>query len=149
MNRGRIEQVGSPAEVYDQPATQFVASFIGHSCHFEATVGTPPGTLSAHGVTLAADAARSLVYGTKVMAFIRPEHVALTPLSLSAATGLHARVTGLEYLGPVCRVALEAGPLKLLAAVAPAEMAGLGLVMGAEVAARLPADRLMVFPDDV
>jgi iron(III) transport system ATP-binding protein len=149
MSRGRIEQVGSPAEVYDQPATQFVASFIGHSCQFEATVGAPPGALAAQGVTLAADAARPLVYGTRVTAFIRPEHVALAPLGASVDGGLPARVTGLEYLGPVCRVALEAGPLKLLASVAPADMAGLGLAMGAELVARLPADRLMVFPQDV
>ena len=31
FNRGRIEQIGSPAEVYERPATQFVAGFVGHS----------------------------------------------------------------------------------------------------------------------
>ncbi|MET3287695.1 UNVERIFIED_CONTAM: spermidine/putrescine transport system ATP-binding protein [Brevibacillus sp. OAP136] len=42
MNKGRIEQIGSPAEIYDRPATRFVADFIGES-----------NMLLEHGVTIA------------------------------------------------------------------------------------------------
>ncbi len=57
-------------------------------------------------------------------------------------------MTGTEFLGPVCRLSLEAGPLRLLAAVSPQELAALNAVPGADVAATLPADRIMVFAED-
>jgi hypothetical protein len=62
---------------------------------------------------------------------------------------LFGRITALEYLGAVCRVALDAGGLSLLAAVAPADVAVLEAAPGAEVAAMLPPERLMVFAEDV
>ena len=58
-------------------------------------------------------------------------------------------MTGLEFLGPVCRLSLEAGPLRLLAAVVPSDLAALGALPGAELAATLPPEHLMVFVEDV
>jgi ABC-type Fe3+/spermidine/putrescine transport system ATPase subunit len=43
MNRGRIEQVGEPTELYETPATAFVAQFIGESNRLEGTIGTGDG----------------------------------------------------------------------------------------------------------
>jgi iron(III) transport system ATP-binding protein len=149
MSRGRIEQIGTPAEVYDTPATPFVASFIGHSSRFEAVVDSPPGSIVARGHRLGASAARPLLYGARVTAFIRPEHVTLHRADAAPPGALAGRVTALEYLGAVCRVALEADGLSLLATVAPAEIAVLEATPGAAVAAVLPPDRLMVFPEDV
>jgi iron(III) transport system ATP-binding protein len=149
MSRGRIEQIGTPAEVYDAPASPFVAAFIGHSSRFEALVDSPPGFLVARGNRLAATASRSLLYGARVTVFIRPEHVRLHRADAAPPGALTGRVTALEYLGAVCRVSVEAGGLSLLAAVTPQEIAALGAMPGAEVSAVLPADRLMVFPADV
>ncbi len=42
MSNGRIEQIGTPAQVYDTPASPFVAGFIGHSSRFDAVVIPPP-----------------------------------------------------------------------------------------------------------
>ncbi|MBR0649609.1 ATP-binding cassette domain-containing protein [Roseomonas terrae] len=149
MSRGRIEQIGSPAEIYTQPATPFVASFVGHSSRIEAVVDTPPGTVVAQGVRLPATGARLMLYGARVVCFIRPEHVRLHPHDAAPAGALMATVTGLEFLGPVVRLSLEAGPLRLLASIPPADLAALGSLADGKVAVTLPPEHLLVFPDDV
>ncbi|MBR0680383.1 ATP-binding cassette domain-containing protein [Roseomonas eburnea] len=149
MSRGRIEQIGTPAEVYDRPASPFVAGFIGHSSRFEAMVDSPAGSILAQGIRLQAEAARHLLYGSRVLVFVRPEHVALHPASAAPPGALPAQVTGLEFLGPVCRVSLQAGPLALMASAAPAELMDLAAEPSAQIAVTLPPERLMVFPEDV
>jgi iron(III) transport system ATP-binding protein len=149
MSRGRIEQIGTPSEVYDRPTSPFVASFIGHSSHFPATVDSPGGMIVASGHRLAADAARPLLYGARVTVFIRPEHIRLERPEAATPGALSVRVTGIEFLGSVCRIALEAGALRLLAALSPDAFAALGAEPGGALAATLPPDRLMVFPEDV
>ena len=149
MSRGRIEQIGTPAEIYDRPATPFVAGFIGHSTRFDAVVDSPPGMLVAGDLRLAAEAARPLLYGTRVTCFIRPEHVRLDRVDVAPPGAITARVTGLEFLGPVCRLSLEAGALRLLAAIVPSDLATLGAVPGADLAVTLPPGHLMVFAEDV
>jgi ABC-type sugar transport system ATPase subunit len=74
LDRGRLQQVGTPQEVYDRPATAFVAQFIG----------TPPMNLLAPG-TLGTSGVRM---------GIRPEH-----LKLSADGPLRAEVRQVEHLG--------------------------------------------------
>jgi iron(III) transport system ATP-binding protein len=149
MSRGRIEQIGTPSEVYDRPTSPFVASFIGHSSHFPATVDSPGGMIVASSHRLAADAARPLLYGARVTVFIRPEHIRLERPEAATPGTLSVRVTGIEFLGSVCRIALEAGTLRLLAALSPDAFAALGAEPGGALAATLPPDRLMVFPEDV
>ncbi|HWT09081.1 MAG TPA: putative 2-aminoethylphosphonate ABC transporter ATP-binding protein [Roseomonas sp.] len=149
MSRGRIEQVGTPAEIYDAPATRFVAGFVGHSSRFDAVVDAPAGLLAAHGLRLRADAARPLLYGTRVLVFIRPEHVALHRLTEAPPEALPARVTAIEFLGPVCRLSLNLGTLTLSAAATPGEVLALAAMPGGQVAVTIPPDRPMVFAEDV
>lgn len=89
-----------------------------------------------------------MLFGARVTAYVRPEHVRLDRPETASAGALPVRVTGIEFLGSVCRLALEAGPLRLLAAGPPDAFAALGAEPGAELAATLPPDRLMVFPED-
>ncbi len=51
MNEGRIEQVGTPDEVYDQPATPFVLQFLGDVNLFHGRLGHAPGGVTADGPT--------------------------------------------------------------------------------------------------
>ncbi len=148
MSRGRIAQTGTPAEVYDAPADPFVASFVGRASHFEAVVDSPPGMLRAGPHRLEAEAARPLLFGTPVTCFLRPEHLRLNRLADAPAGSLQAVVTAVEFLGPVCRVSLDAPPLRLLATVTPDALAALGAEPGATLAASLPAAHLMVFPEE-
>ncbi|MFG2097338.1 ABC transporter ATP-binding protein [Streptomyces sp. NPDC048612] len=84
MNGGRVEQLGAPADLYENPATTFVANFLGTSNLIEAEVVETGGEellLKAVDTTLRLPAARCRAAarkGEKVLAGIRPEKVSLT-----------------------------------------------------------------------
>jgi ABC-type sugar transport system ATPase subunit len=81
MNTGRIEQVGTPLELYHRPANRFVAGFIGSPAmnFFDATVSTANGTAVAvkldAGATVPLSLRRLVAPGTRVVLGIRPEHL--------------------------------------------------------------------------
>ena len=150
MSRGRIEQIGTPEAIYRSPATPFVAGFVGRSVHFDAVVDTPPGLLVAEdGLRLMADAARPMLYGARVRVFIRPEDVRLGAEAAAMPTPFRATVAHLEFLGPVCRLTLEAGRRVLEADLPPDQVQALGAVPGATLPVAVPAGRVLVFPNDV
>src|SRR5258708_21952524 len=79
MKDGRISQLATPREIYEQPADPFVADFIGTSNFLAGTAGaTVDGRLTvtlAGGRHLMVDALRPLASGTKVIVAVRPEKV--------------------------------------------------------------------------
>jgi putative spermidine/putrescine transport system ATP-binding protein len=95
FSQGRIEQVGSPAEVYEQPATRFVAGFVGTS-------------------NLLTGAVAETVVGSAGTYTVRPEKIRLadpdSPVAGDETTAL-GRIRTVVYLGPDTRyvVALDAG----------------------------------------
>jgi iron(III) transport system ATP-binding protein len=145
MSQGRIEQIGTPEEIYSAPASPFVAGFVGRSAHFTAKVHTPAGHITAHGLVIPAMAAGPLLYGEEVEVFVRPEDVELYPLNEKSAGCFEAQISGLEFLGPVCRISLEANGLRFEADVAPSLTATLGAVPGARLLARFRPERVMIF----
>jgi len=149
MSRGRIEQVGTPEEIYRRPATAFVAGFVGRSSRFDATVEAPPGMLLADGKRIPCEAARNLLYGSTVTAFVRPEDVRMGRAAAALPEGLDATVTHVEFLGPVCRIGLQAGHLALEAECPTDQLGALGAEPGAQLPVAIPAERVLVFPDDV
>ncbi|MER6025585.1 ABC transporter ATP-binding protein [Streptomyces sp. NPDC001851] len=84
MNAGRVEQLGSPTDLYENPQTTFVANFLGTSNLIEAEVDTRNGddiVLKAAGGKLVLPEARCsapTTAGGKVLVGIRPEKIALT-----------------------------------------------------------------------
>jgi spermidine/putrescine ABC transporter ATP-binding subunit len=68
MNRGRIDQLGSPADVYERPRTRFTATFVGETNLFER---------SSNGGTFVSDGLAIQVPGPGVAASVRPERVAV------------------------------------------------------------------------
>ncbi|MGW3205461.1 ABC transporter ATP-binding protein [Streptomyces sp. NPDC001135] len=84
MNAGRVEQLGSPTDLYENPQTTFVANFLGTSNLIEAEVDTKNGddiVLKAAGGKLVLPEARCsapTTAGGKVLVGIRPEKIALT-----------------------------------------------------------------------
>ena len=149
MSRGRVEQVGTPEEVYRHPASAFVAGFVGRSSMIEAKVGANPGTLEAAGHTLPADAARGLLYGAEVLAFVRPEDVRLGEAARGEPGAIPMQVVHVEFLGATCRVSLEAGRLRLEADATAEVLRAAGALPGASVAVSVPSAAVMVFPADV
>jgi iron(III) transport system ATP-binding protein len=149
MSRGHVEQVGTPEDVYRAPASAFVAGFVGRSSAFDAKVEATPGTLDVHGTILPADAARGILYGTPVRAFVRPEDVRLGRHATALAGAMEAEVTHLEFLGATCRITLERPHLRIEADASPDLVREIGAVPGARLPMALPADRLLVFRTDV
>ncbi|WP_394790290.1 ABC transporter ATP-binding protein [Rhodoferax sp.] len=102
MNQGVIEQLGAPQEIYERPASVFVADFMGSPAMnfipFEAALPrgatSAPVGVAALGLPAVCEAvaARSLLYG------VRPEHVRLAPES-----AFRAEVLSTEYLG-TCQI---------------------------------------------
>ena len=106
MSAGRIEQVGTPFEIYNFPATAFVASFVGTLNAVEARIadaGDRQLTLSGSPITTASDVSGSA--GELVTVAIRPEMITLD--GTGEADGhnrLAAMVDDVAFLGAVVRV---------------------------------------------
>jgi spermidine/putrescine ABC transporter ATP-binding subunit len=95
MNRGRIEQIGEPAELYETPATGFVAQFIGESNRLEGTIdagdGGRPTLITRSGLRLPARSGGAPI-GEAAVLFLRPERIAIGPDGGAAGGG--TTVTG-------------------------------------------------------
>jgi iron(III) transport system ATP-binding protein len=101
MNEGRVEQVGTPEQVYDEPATPFVADFIGVMNFLEASV-EDPGAVRVEAYSIAADT-HAWAKGTPVSCAVRPEDVSVG----EPGRGLPATVTEAESLGAFVRLYLR------------------------------------------
>jgi sulfate transport system ATP-binding protein len=101
MNKGCIEQVGPPEELFHRPATEFVANFLGTVNLFHGRV--EDGTLRVGGLALPADGAPD---GQEGRAFIRPHDLDLHPATNGHGGYLEAHVLRVQTTGPVVRVEL-------------------------------------------
>ncbi len=100
MNEGRIEQIGSPEEIYRQPASRFVADFIGDSNFLE--VERRDGRVVARdGAEVPAPAGD----WKRAVLMVRPECVRLE--QAGAGAGMGGRVLKRSFLGSFMRIALE------------------------------------------
>jgi len=143
MNHGRIEQCGSPEEIYQQPATEFVARFIGGTNLLKGTAAGD-NTVTCPGVTLRCGQGRTAPQGETAVS-VRLHDVEL----LRAADGAgptniaRGRVVRQVYLGASrdYLVALEAGP-QIRATTA----AGIDIAAGSEVWVRFPIESCRALP---
>ena len=98
MNRGVVEQLGSPQEVYDRPASVFVADFIGapsmNFIPFYGGYATGARQVSIGEARIAVPPLAESVSDRELLCGVRPEHV-----RFDAASALRAEVLGSEYLG--------------------------------------------------
>jgi putative spermidine/putrescine transport system ATP-binding protein len=103
FNQGRVEQIGTPEELYDKPATRFVAGFIGDTNFISGrALAVSDGICeieTAAGRTRAI-AGEGLVAGAAVSVAVRPERMVLSS-SLDSAVGLDGSITDIIYLGMV------------------------------------------------
>lgn len=111
MSQGRVEQIGTPEEIYHQPASVFVAGFIGSANLMPGTVasladGTAMVTLSA-GVTVSARiASPGFVTGGPATVMLRPERLHLSQ-DEPGGDHLKVRVTDLIFQGPAVRTVVQ------------------------------------------
>ncbi|MBC2860876.1 putative 2-aminoethylphosphonate ABC transporter ATP-binding protein [Stappia sp. 28M-7] len=145
MSKGHIEQIGTPQQLYREPATAFVADFIGRMNVLPLDPGTAGG-FSFGGVPLevATHANGGKGPATPAALGIRPEAVALTDVGTSGANILPASVRSVSFLGNITRVELE--PENRPETGIVAELHGTAAIpeAGARLAVSLPADALRV-----
>ena len=107
MNAGRIEQLGSPAEIYELPRTVFVANFLGQS---NLIAGERTGVLgdivevTAHGQVFGIPASRTSAPGVSVFVGVRPEKMTVVDLAdehqvPTGANRIRGRVSDVSYTG--------------------------------------------------
>jgi spermidine/putrescine transport system ATP-binding protein len=112
MNRGRVQQVGDPEDVYERPATTFVAGFIGVSNLMPATVAGPGEVRLDQGPTVEARA-NGFSSGERCQAVVRPEKLRIDAVDLAASANGAPRVEGTVesslYLGTSTQIAVDLG----------------------------------------
>jgi spermidine/putrescine transport system ATP-binding protein len=112
MNHGRVEQLDTPAAIYERPATRFVAGFIGLTNLLRGVVeGREGGALvvrTADGARLRAEAADPAVPGTAVEVAVRPEKIQMAVEEPRGADNcVEGRVAAFVYQGVVTEYQVE------------------------------------------
>jgi len=113
MNRGIVEQIASPQEIYDRPATMFVASFIGsppmNFVRFEGALQRGDRVLRISGASVAVPEIHEDGVAGQLALGVRPEHV-----TFADDAPIRGRVFGTEYLGTtqIVTVDIEQGQVK-------------------------------------
>jgi multiple sugar transport system ATP-binding protein len=143
MSQGEILQIGAPIEVYDRPATRFVASFIGSPAmnFLPAEGGVAPGArqIRVNGATIGMPEALESLNQPEAIVGARPEHI-----RIADDGALRGRVFAVEYMGArqLVTVDTEAGRLRVRAPntvrVSHGDVVGLNF----------DAERLVVFHPD-
>lgn len=115
MSRGRIEQIGTPVEIYRTPRNRFVAEFLGSSNLFGGKVATIDGATirvqtSSMQATVPANPLRQFAVGDEI-AFVVPEdRIRILPEDQGAAeNSVSASVIGEEFVGATMRLYADAG----------------------------------------
>jgi spermidine/putrescine transport system ATP-binding protein len=146
MSRGRVEQLGTPREVYEHPETTFVADFLGVPNLMRARI-LGDGRVDVGGTMLRATSADPKATGV-VRLTIRPERVRIEPPATGGENRVPATIDRFVYLGSTTQVfvALSSGDR------VQALVANSGDVeeydVGAAVTAHLPADALRILTDE-
>ncbi len=147
MNLGKIEQLGTPQEVYEQPATPFVEDFIGRVLRFRGSVAEKDadalvveldGVPDARLRVAASDEPVSV--GSSVLVAIRPEDLQLH--DGPGANVLRCAVENVLYLGAECELLLRAGDVAYTHVVSRSLLPDLGRT----IELFLPPRRLRVWP---
>jgi putative spermidine/putrescine transport system ATP-binding protein len=113
MSKGRMEQVGEPFEIYNNPATGFVASFVGQLNRLPVTIDDPAlGRLRFGRYELRTTSMIELPAGTEVSLMMRPEEITLDAEEENVLDGTVENVT---FLGSIVRVQVAVGGSKLIA----------------------------------
>jgi iron(III) transport system ATP-binding protein len=146
MNQGAIEQVGTPMQVYRDPATPFVADFVGR-------VNALPARLEPGGLRLGArrfdctlDGA--VTAGADVRVYLRPEDVLARPIAPDDSNVFEAEIDKIEFLGSYCLVRVKSADLgehRLTVYLSLNFLAEQNLEVGGRLPLRLLPDRMRVF----
>ena len=144
MNQGVIEQVGSPMEIYREPASPFVVDFVGKANVLAGKI-TAPGVLTVGNLVLAC--AQCINVGDAVKAYLRPEDIVARPIAAGDANVFDALIDKIEFLGSYClvRVSIAGLPLPLTVYLSLNFLAEQMLQPGSHLKLRILTERLRLF----
>ena len=146
MHGGRIQQLGAPREVYEEPGTAFVADFLGVS-NLMPAASAGGGKVTIDGVELEARQGDLAVTGD-VRVTIRPERLEIEPRDALGGNRMRATVGELVYLGSTTQVLVRTSGGAALVALLANTGRSVPFDRGDEVVAFLPPEALRVLPAD-
>ncbi|MBC8259416.1 MAG: putative 2-aminoethylphosphonate ABC transporter ATP-binding protein [SAR324 cluster bacterium] len=147
MNEGRIEQVGTPEEIYSTPASPFVADFIGVMNFMQGEVSTS-GKVLVGEKTLVCETGE-IPHASKVRLTVRPEDIVCSAKAKDIINSFAVKVESLEFLGSFCRLILK-GPEgfgELMTDLSTQQVHELNVSPGTALTAVFPARNLRVFQE--
>ena len=151
MNHGHVAQVGTPEDVYNEPADAYVADFLGVSNLMDARVeksgnGHGPCHLRLGDFTLEAQAGQLDATGDVKVA-IRPERIHVRPYETDGVNCLPGMIERLVFLGSTTHIYVRLATGSALQALVRNEGDTVPFSQGTPVKVNLPADALRVLPD--
>ena len=148
MNQGSIEQVGTAIDVYRNPATLFVADFVGR-------INSLPATLHEGGLLVGEqvfrcehDSLHGHAPGRDLRVYLRPEDVLARPIPQGDPNVFEAEIDTIDFMGPYCLVRVSStrlGSNKLTVYLSLNYLAEAQLEVGSRLPLRLLPDRMRVF----
>jgi spermidine/putrescine transport system ATP-binding protein len=150
MAGGRIEQVGPPAELYDEPASTYVAGFLGVANLFTATASGRDGGGSCRvrlGEFELEAAGGDTGASGEVRVVIRPERVRLEDYGTTGPNRVPGMVERLVYQGPATQLVVRLANGEPLQALVQNQGQPISWQQGTAIAVHLPADALRVLPE--
>jgi iron(III) transport system ATP-binding protein len=145
MSKGRIEQVGTPDQVYRKPTTPFVADFIGRMNFIKGKL-LNHSSVDCSGAVLSFAGELTYAAGTPITICLRPEDVVVRDAT-SASNVFEADVGVMEFMGNhfATTLHLPGSNLSVTTNLSMNDVRDLGILPGARIPAAFPADRLHVF----
>jgi ABC-type Fe3+/spermidine/putrescine transport system ATPase subunit len=111
MNQGRIEQIGPPSAIYEQPATRFVQDFVGQTIRVTGTVNADATQIAIGNgmIPIACERPATLCGGAEIDVSMRPEDVMLQTSARPGDVGLAGNVVEVTYFGDrlECAIRIE------------------------------------------
>jgi spermidine/putrescine transport system ATP-binding protein len=149
MSHGSVEQLGTPAEVYESPVSSYIADFLGISNLMEVMVksGSDNETvvqLGSHELT----AATSYPWPGPALVSIRPERVVIVGDAQHAPNTVLAKVERVVYAGPVLNVLVTVDDLNEIQVTVPNQGSVGQYRVGDEIRLQLPSDAIRILDRD-
>ena len=152
LNEGRIEQIGTPQEIYAAPRSNFVASFVGDANRIPATVVSSDARAMvieiAEGRRLTAPGRPKggFLPGSAVNLYVRAEEISLAEEADDRPNIIPATISAQSYQGSFTHLVAEVQGISPLMVAVPGDAAGARFTAGAAVRLRIDLSRASVLP---
>ncbi len=122
MNKGRIEQIGTPQDIYRRPATLFAAGFVGLANTLAGTVieASETTTVKLANGTFFVGTQSGFEIGAQVRIIVRPEEIRVGTQAIDGANQYRGTVTSCVFLGNIADLIVNIGETRYRAQISPA-----------------------------